>query len=161
MHLENQYSSLSVLPILIAVDTRNSFHFRHIFMMDYSSMKSSHLAKLEHFHAQLVVGSALRWCACGTTTLFGLSRKPLHSFRDCYCTFPWTAVLCLSSRCLWDLPSFLFFPHEQRQKLARSASLPLLGSERSRVLQNKHIILFCDLYYLKKFIPQEYPETQR
>lgn len=60
MHLEKQYSSLSILPILIAVVTRNTFHFTHIFLMDYSSMKSSHFAKLEHFHAQLVVDSALR-----------------------------------------------------------------------------------------------------
>lgn len=129
MRLENQYGSLSILPILIAVVTRNTFPFRHIFMMDYSGMKSSHAAKLWPFHAQLVLGSALRWWACGTTRLFGLHRNPLHPFTDCYCTFPWTAVLRLSPRCLWDLPSVLLFSPEQRQRLARILWL-LLQAQR-------------------------------
>lgn len=46
VRLEKQSSSFSILPVLTAVVTKPTFHFRHILMMDCSGMKTSHPAKL-------------------------------------------------------------------------------------------------------------------
>lgn len=46
VRLEKQLSSFSILPVLTAVVTKPTFHFRHILMMDCSGMKTSHPAKL-------------------------------------------------------------------------------------------------------------------
>lgn len=51
---------------------------------------------------------------CGTSWLFGFSQNPLYPFKDYYTKFPSTVVLCLFSRCLWDLSRVLLFSHEHK-----------------------------------------------